>query len=119
MIANNHFRENKNLYSLIPKKYEIKYDDYSDTSQQAIFISNKIDLLIKKGIKPNDIAVLFRNNYQSNEIEYYLAKRNIPFTTYGKRKFFDYDETKRIILFYQYLEDPDINDAYKIIYYVV
>ena len=108
LISNNLIREKKNLFSLILPKYEIKYDDYRDTTQEAIFISNKINNLINKGYKPNEIAVLFRNNYESNEIEYQLQKIHIPFTTYGKKKFFNYDENKRIISLYYFLDD--IND---------
>ena len=108
LISNNLIREKKNLFSLILPKYEIKYDDYRDTTQEAIFISNKINNLINKGYKPNEIAVLFRNNYESNEIEYHLQKMHIPFTTYGKKKFFNYDENKRIISLYYFLDD--IND---------
>ena len=107
LISNNSNRENKMLFSNINPKFEIKYDDYQDTFQQAAFIASKIDTLISNGYKPNEIAVLFRNNNESNEIEYQLQKYHIPFTTYGKKKFFKYDETKRLIALYQFIYNPD------------
>jgi len=107
LISNNSKRENKQLFSEISPKYEVKYNDFRDTAQQASFVSSKIESLINSGYRPNEIAVLFRNNYESNEIEYHLKKRNIPFTCYGKKKFFSYDETKRMISMYQFLANPN------------
>lgn len=107
LISNNTSNTHKDLFSLIPPKYEIKYFDYRDTSQQATFVTQKIQSLISSGYRANEIAVLFRNNYESNEIEYHLKKNNIPFTTYGKLKFYQYSEPSKIIALYQYLEDID------------
>ena len=107
LISHNSNRLPKNLFSKIEPKFPIKCDDYEDTNQEAAFIASKIELLINKGYKPNEIAVLFRNNYQSTKIEYQLKKRNIPFTTYGKLKFFLYDEPKRMIAMYKFLNNPN------------
>ncbi|MBQ9899820.1 MAG: ATP-dependent helicase [Acholeplasmatales bacterium] len=107
LISYNTNRLPKKLFSDIQPKFPIKCDDYEDTNQEAAFIASKIEVLINKGYKPNEIAVLFRNNYQSTKIEYQLKKRNIPFTTYGKLKFFLYDEPRRMIAIYKYLNNPN------------
>lgn len=108
LISNNLIREKKELFSLIPPKYEITYSDYRDSNQQAVFIANKIENLLKNKIRPNEIAVLYRNNDESLKIEYELRKRKIPYTLYGKQKFYKYTEVQRMLAMYQYLED--IND---------
>ena len=107
LISFNTNRTKKNLFSTIEPKFKIKCDDYETTSQEASFVANKIKSLIDMGYKPNQIAVLFRNNYQSTKMEYELKKRDIPFTTYGKQKFFNYPETKRLISIYQLLSDKE------------
>lgn len=107
LISCNTNRTKKNLFSTIEPKFKIKCDDYETTSQEASFVANKIKSLIDMGYKPNQIAVLFRNNYQSTKMEYELKKRDIPFTTYGKKKFFNYPETKRLISIYQLLSDKE------------
>ncbi len=108
LISHNTNRLEKELFSEIPPKFKIKCDDYDNTNQEAAFIASKIDMLINKcGYKPNEIAVLFRNNSGSLKIEYALKKLNIPFTTYGKQKFFKYDEIKRMIAFYRFIDNPD------------
>lgn len=107
LISFNTNRTKKNLFSTIEPKFKIKCDDYETTSQEASFVANKIKSLIDIGYKPNQIAVLFRNNYQSSKMEYELKKSDIPFTTYGKQKFFNYPETKRLISIYQLLSDKE------------
>ena len=59
------------------------------------------------GYKPNEIAVLFRNNYESLQIEYALKSKNIPFTLYGRPKFYKHDEIKRMISIYRLINNPD------------
>lgn len=108
LIIHNHNTIRNDLISDIPDKFKITYRECPNTSYEAwncAFIINK--LITDGNYNPNEIAVLFRNNYQSNQIEYELKKLNIPFTTYGKCKFFDYEETKRMIALYQFLENKE------------
>ena len=107
LISFNKNRDNKQLFSEILPKYKIKYDDYLDTKQEADFVASKIERLINMGYKPNEIAVLFRNNYESLQIEYALKSRNIPFTLYGRPKFYKHDEIKRMISIYRLINNPD------------
>lgn len=92
----------------IAPKFKVTYHELPDTKYQAWDVVNIINNLITKGnYKPNDIAVLFRNNYQSTEIEYELKKQNIPYTAYGKLKFYKFEATRRMIALYQFLDNPD------------
>ncbi|MBQ6783476.1 MAG: ATP-dependent helicase [Acholeplasmatales bacterium] len=108
LISHNTNRLEKELFSEINPKFKIKCDDYENTNLEAAYIASKIEMLINKcGYKPNEIAVLFRNNSGSLKIEYALKKLNIPFTTYGKLKFYKHEKIKRLIAFYRFLENPD------------
>ena len=95
LIKHNHNLKN-DIYSDIAPKFKVTYHELPDTKYQAWDVANIINNLITKGnYKPNDIAVLFRNNYQSTEIEYELKKQNIPYTAYGKLKFYKFEATRR------------------------
>ncbi|WP_211321020.1 ATP-dependent helicase [Anaeroplasma bactoclasticum] len=109
--ANNLIKHNHNLqsdiYSNINPKFKVIYHELPDTSYQAWEVASTIKRFIEKGnYKPNEIAVLFRNNYQSTEIEYELKRNNIPFIAYGKLKFFKIASTRRMIALYQFLDNP-------------
>ena len=107
LIKHNHNLEG-NIYSDIPPKFKVIYHELPDTSYQAWDVTNIIKNLIDKGgYRPNEIAVLFRNNYQSTEIEFELRKNKIPYTLYGKMKFFKFETTKRMISLYQFLDNPE------------
>ena len=107
LIKHNHNLKN-DIYSDIAPKFKVTYHELPDTKYQAWDVANIINNLITKGnYKPNDIAVLFRNNYQSTEIEYELKKQNIPYTAYGKLKFYKFEATRRMIALYQFLDNPD------------
>ena len=115
--ANNLIRHNKNLkediYSTIEPKYKIIYKEFPNTNYQAWYVTHLIrELITKANYKPNDIAILYRNNFQSIELEYELRKNNIPFYLYGKLKFFKNPSTKQMISLYQFLDNQ------KIIYYL-
>ena len=54
-----------------------------DTTEEARFIKIKIKEQLKKGVKPNDICVLFRSSRSSNILEGILNQEKIPFVKYG------------------------------------
>lgn len=108
--ANSLIKHNKNLnddiFSNINPKFKIVYHEFPDTNYQAWDVVHKIKTLIEKGnYNPQDIAILYRNNNQSQELEYELNNNKIPYTLYGKLKFNKYPKTKQIIAFYKYLDN--------------
>lgn len=76
MIANGIIKRNNSKH----KKVLMTYNNYesnilnlsfNDMTDEAIYISNKINDYIKSGIQPSEIAVLFRNHHRS----FYLRQR--------------------------------------------
>ena len=108
LIKNNKAKIDYDIFSNIPTKFEIKIEDYQNIEQEAKISAYKIKKLIELGYKPNEIAVLYRNNNQSIMIESELKKLNIPYTQYGKLKFYDNDLIKRIIAIYKFIDTPDL-----------
>lgn len=108
LIKNNKTKIDYDIFSNIPIKFEIKIEDYQNIEQEAKITAYKIKKFIELGYKPNEIAVLYRNNNQSIMIESELKKLNIPYTQYGKLKFYDNDLIKRILAIYKFIDTPDL-----------
>ena len=107
-FANNVISHNKNQFPknlksirkrgvkpLIIKCYDIK--------EESIFVSRRIFQLLKTGVNPSDIAVLFRSRYQSAELEIELNKLKIPYVIRGGLRFFEQAHIKDIVCFYKVL----------------
>lgn len=110
LIKHNNSDFDNNIFSLIPEKYKIKKSSFESTIDEAERVAYGISILLSKGIEPKDIAVLYRNNYQSAQIEKALIKNKIPYVVYGKMPFYELIECRRIISTYRFLKNPnDIN----------
>lgn len=87
----------KRLYASKPGKDLPVYIEAQDESAQAEYVAEKILALREEGLELNDIAVLFRSGWHSNELEIELSRRNIPFAKYGGQKFVEAAHIKDIL----------------------
>ena len=109
LISHNKQRLDKNLYSNIEPKAQILCTTYKSVSEEAYATILKIKHLHDNlNYDYKDIAILYRNNNQSTQIEYDLKNNNIPFTTFGDKPFYNYKSVKKIISFYRLLSN--LND---------
>lgn len=83
LIKNNEERFYKNLISFRNQndgsKDHIEFDFYNNESEEAESIAKKIIIEKSKGIKSNEIAILYRNNIQSRIIATNLIQYGIEF----------------------------------------
>ena len=71
--------------------------------------------LIKKGVSPSEIAVLFRTNFQSRVLEEACINYNLPYQMLGT-KFFERKEIKDVLSYLRYAMNQDsTNDLVRII----
>lgn len=61
----------------------------NSASQEAQFVVEQICTLLDEGAKPSSIAVLFRAAFHSQQVEFELMKRGIPYEYRGGMKFFE------------------------------
>lgn len=93
VIKKNIKRQDKNLFTSNKEGEAISiFEAYNDRIE-AEFVSDKIVELLDSGIQPNDIAVLYRANFQSRILEESMLKYSIPYQVLGI-KFFDRKEVK-------------------------
>ena len=77
---------------------------------EAGFIANKVKQLIKEGVSPSEIAVLYRTNFQSRALEESFMMHEIPYQVLGT-KFFDRKEIKDALAFLRLAFNPTgVND---------
>ncbi len=78
----------------------------SNEHKEAEFIVTNILDVIAKGKDFKDIAILYRTNAQSRNIEEHLIKNNIPYKIVGGMRFYARKEIKDIIAFLRVIHNP-------------
>ncbi|HZS43250.1 MAG TPA: UvrD-helicase domain-containing protein [Candidatus Paceibacterota bacterium] len=115
IIQKNVHRKEKNLFTR--KKGGAKIGLYSayDEIDEADFISRKSAELIEGGVAPEEIAVLYRANFQSRVLEEMFLMREIPYQILGVR-FFERKEVKDVLSYLRAALNPDsLSDIKRII----
>lgn len=98
VIQKNTVRIPKNLFSQKGEGEKIKrYEAFSEMDE-ASFVAKEAGTLIANGIPPEEIAVLFRANFQSRVLEEAFLYANIPYRVIGTQ-FFERQEVKDIIAY--------------------
>ncbi len=70
---------------------------HDDDPAEAAAVARSIRAAIDAGIRPRDIAVLYRINAQQVEIESAFAEAGIPMTVRGSERFFDRPEVREAL----------------------
>ncbi|MDE2188382.1 MAG: UvrD-helicase domain-containing protein [Patescibacteria group bacterium] len=98
VIKKNSMRREKNLYTHndIGEKITLTAE-YTETDE-ARNIADSCRKIIQDGIKPNNIAVLYRANFQSRVLEEAFLKKEVPYQVLGT-KFFERKEVKDVLSF--------------------
>lgn len=98
VIANNHGRKGKNLWTDNETGDLIQlYEAYSETDESN-FVAGKI-IAMSKGENFHDFAILYRTNAQSNAMEQSFKRNGIPYRIIGGTRFFDRAEVKDMLAY--------------------
>lgn len=96
VIKKNKVRKEKNLFTKNGEGERIIKYQAIDEYDEAKFIVNEAKRLIKEGTDPNEIAFLYRANFQSRVLEEICLQENLPHQVIGTR-FFDRKEIKDVM----------------------
>lgn len=97
VIKKNEYRVPKNLFTENIEGESITICEAYDEIKEADYIAETIDYIIQtKNTKPEEIAILYRANFQSRVIEEALLGRGIPYQVLGV-KFFDRREIRDLL----------------------
>ncbi len=115
VIEKNKVRFKKNLFTTNADGDKIGIFSGLDEVSEAEFIASRADELIRGGLSPGEIAVLYRANFQSRVLEEVFMKHSIPYQLLGTR-FFERKEVKDIIAYLRAALNPDsLSDMKRII----
>lgn len=97
VIRNNKMKKEKNLWTENEPGDKIKYHRAENEKDEAEYVVKQIYKLLNENVDPSDIAVLYRTNAQSRNIEEVLLKENIPYKIIGSFNFYNRKEIKNLI----------------------
>ncbi len=106
LIKNNINRKDKNLWTDNEEGSKIEYHRSLDERDEAYYVVKEINKLIDDGIDYKDIAVLYRTNAQSRNIEDELLKNNIPYNVVGSVQFYNRKEIKDLMAYLKLIYNP-------------
>lgn len=99
-LEKNSFTENKD------GDYVIVYPA-ADSAREADFVAEMIKRMVQRESKEfKDFAILFRNNYQSRELEMSFRQQRIPYKLVKGTTFFDRKEIKDIVGYLRSVDNP-------------
>lgn len=80
-----------------------KIREYETQRQEMIHITMQIEDLLKQGISPKDISIIFKENKYGEELAQYFKLRNIPVYSKRKMNILEIPLGKKIVLLLNYL----------------
>ena len=97
IIANNKNRKDKNLWTSNEEGDKITSKRCMDEKDEAAYVVSEINKLISSGVSHNNIAILYRTNAMSRNIEENMLGENIPYKIVGSFYFYNRREIKDLI----------------------
>ena len=112
LISNNSKRLGKSLWTDRGAGEPIRvYEAFTD-SDEARFIVEEVQSLVREGISRSDIALLYRSNAQSRVLEHQLFSSGVAYRVYGGLRFFERQEVKHALAYLRLIANPDDDTAF-------
>ena len=106
IIKNNKNRKEKELWTDNDLGDKIKYKRCDDEKDEAHFVVSNVKKLMNDGCPLEEIAVLYRTNAQSRNIEEAFLRENIPYKVVGSFYFYNRKEIKDLISYLKLIYNP-------------
>lgn len=107
IIAHNEDRTPKQLYTEKSGGYPIALHEAYDEQEEADYIAQEVQRLVRTGYDVGDVAVMYRTNAQSRALEEAFIRQNIPYRLIGATRFYSRKEIKDILAFLRLTLNPD------------
>jgi DNA helicase II / ATP-dependent DNA helicase PcrA len=115
VIVKNKRRKDKNLFTKNKEGDRLSLYNAYNEYDEAQFVVERCSESLVNGTNPDEIAVLYRTNFQSRVLEEVFLRSKIPYQILGTR-FFDRKEVKDVISYLKYaLNEKDLASLGRII----
>lgn len=112
VIANNHGRMGKNLWTTGERGEPISlYSAYNEQDEARFVVERIEDALRGEQLSRSEIALLYRSNAQSRVLEEALIRSGIPYRIYGGQRFYERLEIKNSLAYLRLLLTCDDDTA--------
>jgi len=105
IIQKNRRRVPKNLFTDNPVGEAIQTFAARNEIEEAWFIADRVARMMEKGVPPKEMAILYRENFQSRALEEAMLAAGIPYRVLGTR-FFDRKEVKDVLSYLRASMNP-------------
>ncbi len=99
LISKNKGRYGKDLWSENEEGEKITINGFWETKEESVFVSDKIENLIKNKNKLSEISILFRIAAHTRSFEERLINLGLPYKIIGGLRFYERKEIKDIIAY--------------------
>ncbi len=93
IIKKNNFRQEKNLFTNNTPGEPIEVISTYDGEHEATTVAERVAGLVASGVPPQEIAILYRANFQSRNLEEGFLQAGLPYQLLGT-KFYDRQEIR-------------------------
>jgi DNA helicase II / ATP-dependent DNA helicase PcrA len=112
IIRNNSNRLGKNLWTERGSGEPIRvFEGFADLDE-ARWVVDEIQQLVREGMSRSDIALLYRSNAQSRVLEHQLFSSGIAYRVYGGLRFFERQEIKHALAYLRLIANPDDDTSF-------
>jgi DNA helicase-2/ATP-dependent DNA helicase PcrA len=112
IIRNNSNRLGKNLWTEQGEGEPIRvFEGFADLDE-ARWVVEEIQQLVREGMSRSDIALLYRSNAQSRVLEHQLFSSGIAYRVYGGLRFFERQEIKHALAYLRLIANPDDDTSF-------
>ncbi len=112
IIRNNSGRLGKNLWTERGAGEPIRVYEALTDGDEARWIVEEVQALVRDGMSRSDIALLYRSNAQSRVLEHQLFSAGIAYRVYGGLRFFERQEVKHALAYLRLIANPDDDTAF-------
>jgi DNA helicase II / ATP-dependent DNA helicase PcrA len=106
VISQNKMRKGKSMWTDNTGGDAIQIVECLDDRSEAEYVVEKISHLVKQSVDLQDIAIFYRNNSQSRQLEDALRKQKIAYRIVAGIKFYDRKEIKDLLSYLRIVVNP-------------
>jgi len=106
VMQNNRARKPKALWTENDDGELITRYQGENEHEEATFVANEIEKMIKTGRQYKEFAVFYRTNAQSRVLEEIFLRYGVPYKIIGGLKFYDRAEIKDVLAYLRVLSNP-------------
>ena len=107
VIKNNKERKDMELFSELGEGVKVKYLRSYDEKHEITLIADEIKRLMQSGYKYSDVAIFYRTNAQSRNVEEVMLKNNFPYKVFGSFYFYSRKEIKDLLCYLRLINNPN------------